>query len=112
MTTSRNQKDYTLYEGSEDWSALYEDGELIEVGDHYWVQEKLLQLLGIEVIQSDDFIRGGDQREDVAQNLTAIAEWRRAKSVAEAQARMEKAAETLRQAEKDLAKAMAVEDQS
>ena len=50
-------EDIVLYKGSEDWSALYVKGRLVEVGDHYWVEEKLHQLLGIDEISSDDFLR-------------------------------------------------------
>lgn len=112
MATSRNQKDYTLYEGSEDWSALYEDGKLIEVGDHYWVQEKLLQLLGIEVVQSDDFIRGGSAREDVAPSLVAIEDWLADANVEEAEATLaaardaaSTAADRLKEAEEQVERA-------
>lgn len=62
-------KDLVIYQGSGEWSALYNGGELVIVGDHYLIEEKVQELLGIEVRQSDDFMRGGNHREDVAPTL-------------------------------------------
>jgi len=80
-------EDIVLYRGEEDWSALYVKGKLEEVGDHYWVEEKLRQLLGIEEISSDDFLRGGSQREEVAQTLEEIEVYRSARATEEARKR-------------------------
>ncbi len=71
-------RDIALFRGEEDWSALYVGGKLEEVGDHYWVQEKLLELIGIDEIVSDDFLLGGNAREDVARTVHEIHEYRRA----------------------------------
>jgi len=79
-------EDIALYRGGEDWSALYVKGKLEEVGDHYWVEDKLHEVLGITVLSSDDFMRGGDQREDVAQTLDDIEAYRERREEAEAQA--------------------------
>jgi len=80
-------EDIVLYGGGSEWSALYVKGKLEEVGDHYWVEEKLHQILGIEEISSDDFLRGGNQREDVAQTLEEIQDYRSARDAEEARKR-------------------------
>ena len=81
-------KNIAFYQGSEEWSALYVDGKLAHVGDHYWVQEQLLYELGVEVISSDDFLRGGDDRESVAQNLTELEAYSASREEHEAQAEL------------------------
>lgn len=60
------------YEGTGEWSALYVDGKLDKVGDHYLIEERISELAGVTCIQSDDFLRGGDTREDVAPTLEAL----------------------------------------
>lgn len=47
---------FTLYEGTGEWSALYEDGKIVTYGDHENVHEKLFNLLGIDVEYTDDFV--------------------------------------------------------
>lgn len=91
-----------VYEGSDDWSALYVRGELLEVGDHYWVQEKLLQVLGIETIQSDDFLRGGNERSDVAQTLDELEEYRGGQLAREAASRVAEAEAKVAEAQREL----------
>lgn len=105
-------KEIVVYESSEDWSALYYRGKLVEVGDHYWVNEKLLQMLGIQTIQSDDFLRGGNSREDVAPDLVAIDDWLAESDVEEAEATLAAArdaasiaADKLKEAEEQVARA-------
>ena len=61
--------DLVIYTGSGEWSALYRNGKLERVGDHYWVEERAFFLAGVPVIQSDDFLMGGDGRDDVAQTV-------------------------------------------
>lgn len=103
-----NPKEIVVYESSEDWSALYYRGKLVEVGDHYWVNEKLLQMLGIQTIQSDDFLRGGNGREDVAPDLVAIEDWLAESNVEEAEAARDAAsiaADRLKEAEEQVARA-------
>lgn len=63
------------YSGSEDWSALYIDGQLDTVADHYLVDERISELLGVETVSSDDFMRGGNYREDVAKTLDEIEDY-------------------------------------
>jgi hypothetical protein len=61
-----------LYCGPNDWSALYADGVLDSFGDHNNVTERIHEILGIEVISSNDFMLGGNHRKDVAQTLDDI----------------------------------------
>jgi hypothetical protein len=63
------------YTGSEDWSALYVDGDLDRVGDHYLIDERIQELYKVEDIRSDDFMRGGNYSHDVAQTLAEVDEW-------------------------------------
>lgn len=43
-----------------EWSALYVDGRLEKIGDHYVVNEFAFELAKVQVIQDDAFLRGGD----------------------------------------------------
>ena len=63
---------FVRYSSSEDWSALYIDGKLYYVGDHYRVDERISELLGVETISSDAFMKGGNQRKDVANTLDEL----------------------------------------
>lgn len=74
MTEDSTAK-YVIYQGDNEWSALYVDGTLDRVGDHYLVDERLRELLGVETVQSDDFMRGGDSREHVAPTLHDLYLW-------------------------------------
>lgn len=71
LHTPTDGASYVLYEGSGDWSALYEreTGRLVHSGDHYAVIETLLANLKVEQVQSDAFMRGGGGHEDVARTL-------------------------------------------
>lgn len=69
---SNEKLDVRKYEGSSDWSALYVDGELRTVGDHYLISEAIENLFKIEVIQSDSFLQGGNQYSDVAKTVQEI----------------------------------------
>lgn len=66
-------KKLTIIRGSGDWSALYVDGKLDRVGDHYWVDERAFDLAGVEEIQSDDFLQGGDSRDSTARTLEEMS---------------------------------------
>jgi hypothetical protein len=57
----------------EETSALYQDGKLLDVGDHYIIDEKISQLLGVTDIHSDAFFRGGNDYDNVAKTLKEIA---------------------------------------
>lgn len=63
------------YQGSDDWSALYIDGKLDRVGDHYLVDERISEIAGVMNVYSDDFLRGGDSRDDVAETTEQINEY-------------------------------------
>lgn len=67
--------DLTRYRGSGEWSALYVNGNLDQVGDHYVIDERISEIAGVTVIHSDAFIRGGDQRENVAPDLDTVNNW-------------------------------------
>ena len=79
-------KSYVIYQGSDDWSALYEDGKLVRVSDHYLIEEELHSRLGIEVVQSDDFLRGGNQRANAASTLTELQAYSDERQACEAEA--------------------------
>lgn len=67
--------DVVIYEGNDQWSALYVDGRLEYVGDHYNVNEKIHAMFDITVIQSDDFMLGGNYRSEVARSISEITEY-------------------------------------
>lgn len=91
---------YIVYQGSEDWSALYKDGSLLTVGDHYLIDEKIRQEFDIETIQSDDFMQGGGYRDDVAKTIDALHQYRDRRLANEEEARLlrERAAALIEQA--------------
>lgn len=89
--------DFVLYQGSQEWSAVYHDGGLVSAGDHAVVIEKLLALLQVAVISSDDFLQGGDSHASVAQSLDELQEYRRAREELEHEAsELERQADALR----------------
>ncbi len=54
---------YVRYTSSSEWSALYVDGKLDRIGDHYLIEERIAELLGVEMredAECNDFLRGGD----------------------------------------------------
>ena len=63
------------YTGSDEWSALYIDGKLDKVGDHYLIDERIQELVGVEVFDSNDFLLGGDSLSDVAETLEEIQKY-------------------------------------
>lgn len=68
-------KSLVRYQGPHEWSALYVDGVLDRVGDHYLVDDRIAELAGVEIRYSDDFMCGGDQRRDVAPVLSDAEAW-------------------------------------
>jgi hypothetical protein len=76
-----------VYSGSGEWSALYIDGKLDRVGDHYLIDERIRELYSVVTIHSDDFMRGGDQRSGVAIDLAEIRQYRQQREMNEAAAR-------------------------
>jgi len=95
--------DLVIYRGTGEWSALYMDGKLERVGDHYLINERIEELLGIQVVDSDDFLRGSDGRE-TAQTLEEIETYRHLR-----EDELRKAASARAEAELLLAAAAAVE---
>lgn len=70
-TITRKEKPMHVvrYQGNGDWSALYVDGKLVQVGDHYLIDEKISELLGVTVEYSDDFLQGQTLESGIAQTL-------------------------------------------
>ena len=58
-------------ESIEEWSALYVDGKLEVVGDSYLIDERLQQLVGVE-LKEGNFLLGGDHSSDVAKTSEEI----------------------------------------
>lgn len=65
-----------ILRGSGEWSALYVNGVLDRVGDHYVTEERVYELTGVTVEQTEDFMRGGDKRADVAPTLVDVDAYR------------------------------------
>jgi len=63
------------YSGSNDWSALYIDGELDRVGDHYLIDERISALTGVVEVSSDAFLLGGNYADGTARTLDEITEY-------------------------------------
>lgn len=55
----------------EEWSALYVNGKLEKVGEHYLVVERALEITGVQYLQGD-FLLGGNQTHNVAHTLKEI----------------------------------------
>lgn len=70
----------TLFEGSHGTGALYVDGSLVLVADRVEVYRRSLEIAGVQVTESDDFLRGQRvERDDFARvaapSLVAIQEF-------------------------------------
>jgi hypothetical protein len=63
------------YTGSNDWSALYVDGNLETVGDHNLIDERIAELCSIEVRDGEDFLMGSRRSKDTAATLDEIEAW-------------------------------------
>lgn len=61
---------------AEEWAALYVDGALTVVGDSYHAEEKAFELLGVQQIQDDAFMRGQTSSNGVAKTLEEVAAFR------------------------------------
>ena len=68
------------YDGTEEWSALYIDGKLDIVGDHYLIDERISELAGVTTRNSDSFMRDGEDRSSVAKTLEEIQEFEQEQS--------------------------------
>lgn len=65
-------KSFVRFSGSGEWAALYVDGRLEEVGDRYRSDDRIAEFLGVDEIDSDDFMLGGNDYDDVAKTLDDI----------------------------------------
>lgn len=90
---------------SDEWSALYVNGELAVVGDHYHSDEYLARMLEVEDRDSDDFLDETGTYKGVAQTLAEAEARQEARLAREAEAerlmeeakRLTELAESLRQ---------------
>jgi hypothetical protein len=89
---------------AEEWAALYQDGQLVRVGDTYATEEKAFELLGVETVQDDAFMRGQNYSQGVAKTLEEVEEYRKQREEAK-----ELAAEKRAQAARLLSEAAALE---
>lgn len=81
-----NGDQLVVYRSEGEWSALYVDGRLNRVGDSYLIDERVLELLGVEERHSDDFLMGQDTSKGCAQTLTELEKYREAREAREAEA--------------------------
>jgi guanyl-specific ribonuclease Sa len=88
--------EYVIYQGTGEWSALYVDGKLERVGDHYLIDERLQELVGVSVVSSDDFMRGQDEAAFVAPTVADVETYKAARE------REQQRADALRQQALDL----------
>lgn len=90
-----------------EWTAVYLNGALERVGDTYLAHEWLVEHFGVQWVQDDAFLQGGDGRAGVAKTLDELNAY-----MAERERRRAEA-ETLRaQASELLAKAQRLDDRS
>ena len=60
----------------DEWSALYQDGKLVVIGDSYLSDYYLANYLKVEDIDSDDFLMGGSTRDQAAKTLQEIEDYK------------------------------------
>jgi len=89
---------------SDEWTAVYLDGKLIRVGDHYLADEWLREYVGVKTVQDDAFFRGGRDRAHVAPTLADLYAYVEAR-----QARLDRAAALREEAERLESEADALE---
>lgn len=63
------------FHSSDEWTAVYLNGQLQRVGDHYLADEWLRSRVGVVEVDDDAFMRGGDQRSGVAQTLDLVRDY-------------------------------------
>ena len=61
---------------NDEWSALYQDGKLVVIGDYYLSDYYLANYLKVEDIDSDDFLIGGSTRDQAAKTLQEIEDYK------------------------------------
>jgi len=80
-----NLPELVIYQSTGDWAALYVDGYLESVDDRQTLEQSALSILGVRTVSSDDFLQGGNSREDVAYSLSEIEEYRQLRESREAE---------------------------
>ena len=73
MTASPN--DIVIYHGTEEWSAIYIGGKLVDYGDTYRIYEAVMAHLGIEVRDDDAWVSGGKDDTGVLRTLAEVDEF-------------------------------------
>lgn len=64
---------YVLYTGDCEWDALYVDGKLDQLGDRYLIRDRLIELLDVEVHDTEAYFLGREARyENAAQTLEEV----------------------------------------
>lgn len=61
---------------SDDWAALYVDGQLDRVGDSYLAEERVMELIGVTVVHDNAFMRGQHKRDGVAPTVEEVEQFR------------------------------------
>lgn len=64
---------------AEEWSAVYLDGKLVQVGDSYLADEWLRTRFGVKTVQDEAFMRGQTSREGVAKTLDEVTDYARSR---------------------------------
>lgn len=59
-------------QGSDEWSALYVDGELVRHGDHYLIDEQLRVMFDVVSVQTNDFLTRENGRDGAAKTLDEV----------------------------------------
>lgn len=64
---------YVLYTGDAEWDALYIDGQLDLLGDRHHLRSRFIELLGVEVRDSDAYFLGREPKYDnAAETLSEV----------------------------------------
>lgn len=69
----------------EEWSALYVDGKLDTVGDNYRIDDRIIELTGVEE-REGNFLLGGKSYDDAAQTIEEIDQYEAGRSTREDEA--------------------------
>lgn len=65
---------YVLYTGDAEWDALYIDGKLDLLGDRHYTRERFMEILGVELRDTDAYFLGRDPKYDNAAKTLAEVE--------------------------------------
>ena len=88
----------------EEWAALYVDGKLDTVGDSYLIDDRIIELTGVDD-REGNFLLGGNTRDDCAQTIDQIEVYE-----AERDIQIAKAARLREEAEKLIEEAKRLEN--